>query len=147
MGIYPARGVEHMFQLNAIFPMHFMQLITREGCYTPKYFAETNRLLVIPMERTDSRLLQSNWYKQRKDSFNFPTNSHCKRLGDDVDIVLTDEEKALIEGIANIDGIQQYVEYAGWYDNCYVSCTLDKDISEDNPHKIVPRSATTDASC
>ena len=139
MGFYPARGVEFMFQFNAVLPMHIIALITRKGCYTPQYFPETNRLLVIPMDHTDNRLLQSNWYKERKDSFDFPILSHCKRLDDDVDIILTDEEKDLIDSIANVDGIQQYVEHQGWYDNCYVACTLDAEISTDNPHKVLSK--------
>jgi hypothetical protein len=69
------------------------------------------------MVHTDAQLLQSNWFKQ---GHHLSIYSRCKRLDDNVDIILTHEEKTLIDRIANIDGIQKYVEYSGWYDNCYL---------------------------
>ena len=135
MGIYASQGLEYMFQFNSSLPAEIVAIITQTRCCTPVYFPDVNRLLVLPMKSTDARLLQSVYYEQNEDLFDFQTLSHCRRVDGVVDIQLSDDELAMIEAISNTPELQGYIEHHGWYNNNYVFCTLSlPDPGEDNPH-------------
>ena len=126
-----------MFQFKALLPMHIVALITNGAHYKLKYFPDTKRLLVIPMKETDQRLLQSEWFRNQKDTFDFPMQAHCKQVNSVVDIALTSEEQSMIDHVVKTPGIGEFIEHHGWYDNAYVYCSLDNSV--DTPHESFVR--------
>ena len=133
MGFYPDRGLEYMFQFRIALPLNILAMVTEKGVYTPEYFPEVNRLLVIPMKATDGRLAVSKYYKDPSSNIaRFSISDHCLQVDSIVDIQLSPEEQALIDKISNTPGIQDFIQHHGWYDNNYVWCSLDNSFG--NPH-------------
>ena len=83
------------------------------------YFRDGTKKVIADTKKTDTRLLKSNFYKERKHIwFNVFRSFEREIVETGFDIELTDEEENEIDNLQNIKSI-------GWYDVCKMYTTLD----------------------
>ena len=80
---------------------------------------KTGKHVIVSIKDADQRLLQSEYYKTREDSWFSGNGSFCKPVAG-VDISLTDVEKERLESVlTTADEVESY----GWYDVQTISDT------------------------
>ena len=98
MGIYPDHGVEYIVFLKS-------------------ETLQVEKLIIASTKDTDDRLVQSEYYKKRKDEW-FTTfhglYDKCEPINDYIDIELTETEKELLNKVINRNPGE--IQKHGWYD-------------------------------
>lgn len=95
MGLYSVYGIEYAVQL------------------------ENNKIIVIvPIKQADTRLLESEYYKTRKDYYKNNNYKSWRTEIESDEFKLTDSEKSLLDII--IKNNTNQVKHHGWYDVCYI---------------------------
>ena len=76
--------------------------------------SKTRKYVIVSLKDADQRLLQTEYYKTRKDSWFNEHGAFCKQIpGGAIDISLTDVEKERLESVLKTaDDVESY----GWYD-------------------------------
>jgi hypothetical protein len=109
------RGLEYYIILNKEYDyfdiIPDLEKITRQRLH----LEDRKFLKIIPMEETDDRLVQSDYYLHTPDWFHF-SGKHMRHLTADV-IKLTDNEKQLIDSIKNF--LHNDIHDEGWFDIAY----------------------------
>ena len=122
MGIYPNHGVEYWIEIDKSFDNIKLKKIIEKIIIDTNfnmYVTPSNCISVLSTSRTDDRLVNSNYFKERKDEwFNDQT---CYREWRDkindqslIDIEITQREWSIINKIKKDVG--DYITYEGWFD-------------------------------
>ena len=124
-----SHGIEYMFQFRMALPLNILSIVSRASLYSPEYFQETNRLLVIPMKHTSERFEKSQYrksigLKEQGTHRSSASTSICRRIFAHVDVTLSKEEESMISMITRIPGLSKFLEHHGWYDICYAAVDM-----------------------
>ena len=94
MGIYYDRGVQYM-------------VVTNKRIH-----------VIISLKEADNRLIETDYYKTRKESWFDSNGSFCNPIPDgEIDITMTDREKNILESVLKrVEMDSEVVERMGWYD-------------------------------
>lgn len=122
MGIYPNHGVEYWVEIDKNFDNTELKRIVQEIKLDTKfniYVTPFNSICVLSTSRTDNRLVESNYYKERKhDWFNQRTLSMEWRESvteqSSIDIELNEDEKNILHQIR--EQLNKHITYEGWFD-------------------------------
>lgn len=122
MGVYPNHGLEYWMEFdkkldNNVLKSFIDDVVTRYNfslLVTP-----ANDVCILPMSRTDERLMKSSYYQQRKDDW-FPHRTLIEQwwkpieVQSSVDIELSSGERKIIDCIRQ--QFLQYITFEGWFD-------------------------------
>jgi hypothetical protein len=122
MGIYPNHGVEYWVEVDKNFDNTELKSIVEKIKFDTNlsiYVTPINSIRVLSTSRTDDRLVESNYYKERKDDwFNQRTSSMEWREAIDeqpiIDIELNQTEKTVLQIIR--EQLGEHITYEGWFD-------------------------------
>jgi hypothetical protein len=98
MGIYPNHGLEYHLVLK-----------------------NDKHIVVLCSQETDDRLVASEYYKSRKESWFQDLSTRCIPIEETVDIEFIKAEKAKLNMLVNTYGDQ--IAGHGWYDVMTISCS------------------------
>lgn len=99
MGMYPDHGIEY-------------HIILKDG----------QHIVVLCSREVDDRLIASEYYKKRRESWFEDMWSRCDPITEDVDIQMSDQEKNKLEKLLNEYG--SGVSSHGWYDVMTICSSL-----------------------
>lgn len=122
MGVYPNHGVEYWFEVDRNFDNTELKAIVENIKNLTNYnvtVTSMNDICVLSTAKTDNRLVESNYYKERKaDWFNHRTLcEHWREFIDDqslVDIRMTEIEMNVINKIK--EQLNEHITGEGWFD-------------------------------
>lgn len=122
MGIYPNHGVEYWIEVDKNFDNNVLKRYIenlKNDMNFNMYATPSNNICVLSTSRTDNRLVESNYYKERKtDWFNHRTFcEHWREFIDDqtlLDIKMTEIEINVINKIK--EQLNEHITGEGWFD-------------------------------
>lgn len=114
--LFVNRGIEYYIFLNTSIDMFdIVPDIMKKHKYIINYQSHINAFCIIRQNQSDARLLESEYYKSRKDIW-FDSNEHkCVKI-DDETLKLTTIENEIIYDILNHDIVKNNIKEYGWYD-------------------------------
>lgn len=130
MGIYPNHGIEYWVEVDRSFNnSELQQIIEKVRNYTGSnmYVTPINSINVLPMARTDDRLIKSKFFKDKEDDwFNRMTlvKQWREAIADQslIDIELTHEEMCILQQIR--EQLKYHIIFEGWFDVNTIGYTL-----------------------
>ncbi len=122
MGVYPNHGVEYWIEVDKNFDnivlKRFIENLKNDMNFN-MYATSSNNICVLSTSRTDNRLENSNYYKERKTEwFNHRTfREEWREFIDNqtlIDIKVTEAELNIINKIK--EEIKEHISCEGWFD-------------------------------
>lgn len=111
-------GVEYHVEFDPNSINYFDIAIEYMSLYKTVVVWNSGVIVIASTRKTDDRLIKSNYYKNRKDTWFDDLHEHDKTLIENIDMSLDDQEKEYLDFVLSKFGTS--VKRHGWFDVVHI---------------------------